>query len=149
MLLRRVSWALLVGILLSFVPGSVAQQRYSDREALLKLNLSNQPGEIPAYYSACCRNRALEVQAALEDGLRFYREKLGIHLDLVTFSDGTTAAYVVEELLELRPAREPIRKPTSSNAARLNLDSAGETASSATPGRIEWRETLLRLQAAD
>ncbi|MGA2727369.1 MAG: hypothetical protein ABSE96_06125 [Terracidiphilus sp.] len=83
MLLRRVSWALLVGILLSFVPGSVAQQRYSDREALLKLNLSNQPGEIPAYYSACCRNRALEVQAALEDGLRFYREKLGIHLDLV------------------------------------------------------------------
>jgi len=68
---------------------------------------------------------------------------------IVTFSDGTTAAYVVEELLELRPAREPIRKPTSSNAARLNLDSAGETASSATPGRIEWRETLLRLQAAD
>jgi len=84
MLLRRVSWALLGGILLSsFVPGSVAQQRYSDREALLKLKLSNQPGEIPAYYSACCRNRALEVQAALEDGLRFYKEKLGIHLDLV------------------------------------------------------------------
>jgi hypothetical protein len=26
----------------------------------------------------------------------------------VTFSDGTTAAYVVEELLELRPQREPI-----------------------------------------
>ncbi len=84
MLLGRVSWALLGGILLlSFVPGSVAQQRYADRAALLKLKLSNQPGEIPAYYSACCRNRALEVQAALEDGLRFYKEKLGIHLDLV------------------------------------------------------------------
>jgi hypothetical protein len=30
---------------------------------------------------------------------------------IVTFSDGTSAAYVVEELLELRPGREPIRKP--------------------------------------
>ena len=27
---------------------------------------------------------------------------------LVTFSDGTTAGYVVEELLALRPQREPI-----------------------------------------
>jgi hypothetical protein len=26
---------------------------------------------------------------------------------LVTFSDGTTAGYVVEELLALRPSREP------------------------------------------
>ena len=83
MLLRRVCWAILVAILLSFVPGSVAQQRYTDREALLKLKLSNRRGEIPVYYSACCRKRALEVQAALEDGLRFYKQKLGIHLDLV------------------------------------------------------------------
>ena len=38
---------------------------------------------------------------------------------IVTFSDGTTAAYVVEELLELRPIRErtktekagPLAKP--------------------------------------
>ena len=27
---------------------------------------------------------------------------------IVTFSDGTTAGYVTEELLELRPFREPI-----------------------------------------
>jgi hypothetical protein len=27
---------------------------------------------------------------------------------IVTFSDGTVGAYVVEELLELRPYREPI-----------------------------------------
>jgi hypothetical protein len=27
---------------------------------------------------------------------------------IVTFSDGTTGAYVVEELVELRPGREPI-----------------------------------------
>ena len=26
---------------------------------------------------------------------------------VVTFSDGTTAGYVIEELLELRPFREP------------------------------------------
>lgn len=82
-LLNRVSWAILFAILLSFVPGSVAQQSYTDREALLRLKLSNQPGEIPVYYSACCRGRALQVQAALEDGLRFYKEKLGIQLDLV------------------------------------------------------------------
>lgn len=30
---------------------------------------------------------------------------------IVTFSDGTTAGYVVEELLELRPAREEAEKP--------------------------------------
>jgi hypothetical protein len=29
---------------------------------------------------------------------------------IVTFSDGTIAGYVVEELLELRPHREPIPK---------------------------------------
>jgi hypothetical protein len=26
---------------------------------------------------------------------------------ILTFSDGTTAAYIVEEMLELRPHREP------------------------------------------
>jgi hypothetical protein len=30
---------------------------------------------------------------------------------IVKFSDGTTAGYVVEELLELRPARQQARKP--------------------------------------
>jgi len=29
---------------------------------------------------------------------------------IVTFSDGTIGAYVVEELLELRPHREPIKE---------------------------------------
>ncbi len=28
---------------------------------------------------------------------------------LVSFSDGTTAGYVIEELLDLRPKREPFR----------------------------------------
>jgi hypothetical protein len=30
---------------------------------------------------------------------------------MVTFSDGTVGGYVVEELLELRPIREQVRKP--------------------------------------
>jgi len=30
---------------------------------------------------------------------------------IVTFSDGTTDGYVVEELLELRPARERVTAP--------------------------------------
>ena len=34
---------------------------------------------------------------------------------IVTFSDGTSAGYVVEELLELRPYREPMnRSPEAS-----------------------------------
>jgi hypothetical protein len=36
---------------------------------------------------------------------------------LVTFSDGTTAGYVTEELLELRPHREPVN-PSPDGAPR-------------------------------
>jgi hypothetical protein len=43
--------------------------------------------------------RILSVERDGDDGL------------IVTFSDGTSAAYVVEELIELRPGREPIRIP--------------------------------------
>jgi hypothetical protein len=34
---------------------------------------------------------------------------------IVTFSDGTTGGYVVEELLALRPLREPVEKPMVEN----------------------------------
>jgi hypothetical protein len=40
-------------------------------------------------------NRILTLERDGDDGM------------IVTFSDGTTAAYVVEELIELRPHREP------------------------------------------
>jgi hypothetical protein len=43
--------------------------------------------------------RILTAELDGEDGL------------LVTFSDGTVGAYVVEELLELRPYREPNQPP--------------------------------------
>jgi hypothetical protein len=45
--------------------------------------------------------RILTVKRDGEDGL------------IVTFSDGTTAGYVTEELLELRPFREPIEPKPS------------------------------------
>jgi len=49
----------------------------------------------------------------MNDGIRL----LNVELDgddgvVVVFSDGTTGAYVAEELLELRPYRERIRKRT-------------------------------------
>jgi hypothetical protein len=43
-------------------------------------------------------------------------EKDGEDGILVTFSDGTTAGYVVEELLEIRPHREPVEYPPESEA---------------------------------
>ncbi len=42
--------------------------------------------------------RILKVEIDGEDGL------------IVTFSDGTVGGYVVEELLELRPIRERVKK---------------------------------------
>jgi hypothetical protein len=63
--------------------------------------------------------RIVTVERDSDDGL------------VVTFSDGTTGAYVVEELIELRPARELIRKPTAPKAVALNADSL-----MGTPGRM-------------
>jgi len=40
---------------------------------------------------------------------------------LVTFSDGTTAGYVVEELLRLRPARD-LTPPFSTRVGRIRSD---------------------------
>jgi len=45
----------------------------------------------------------LKVEKDGEDGL------------IVTFSDGTKAGYVVEELLLLRPLRETVKEPVDSN----------------------------------
>jgi len=45
----------------------------------------------------------LKVDKDGEDGL------------IVTFSDGTTAGYVIEELLRLRPLRELVKEPLESD----------------------------------
>jgi hypothetical protein len=39
---------------------------------------------------------------------------------IVTFSDGTSAGYVTEELLELRPFREPTAASRSLTGLKLN-----------------------------
>jgi hypothetical protein len=51
--------------------------------------------------------RILTVELEGEDGL------------VVTFSDGTTTGYVIEELLELRPFREP----TAARRSRIDTRS--------------------------
>jgi hypothetical protein len=40
---------------------------------------------------------------------------------IVTFSDGTTGAYVVEELLELRPVRERLKTKKTPKAVEENV----------------------------
>jgi hypothetical protein len=52
-------------------------------DAVKALKLPNRPGDVPLYYSACCRPRAIEVQSMLKDCVRFYKEKLGIQVHLV------------------------------------------------------------------
>ena len=42
-------------------------------------------------------------------------EKDGADGIIVTFSDGTEAGYMAEELLELRPNREPIEEPVQAS----------------------------------
>ena len=57
---------------------------------------------------------------------------LAVELDgddgvLVTFSDGTTAGYVVEELLNIRPVRERAKVEKSSGARYTSLDEKKRT----------------------
>jgi hypothetical protein len=54
------------------------------------------PGNV---FSMAERIRILTIERDGEDGL------------IVTFSDETTAGYVAEELLQLRPSREPTPRP--------------------------------------
>ena len=49
------------------------------------------------------KTRILKVEKDCDDGL------------IVTFSDGTRAGYVVEELLLLRPRRERVEEPPKSD----------------------------------
>jgi hypothetical protein len=81
MAIRRALWLTLAGTLLALNADAVAQQDFAALEAVKKLNLPIQAGDVPVYFSVCCKKLALEVQATLSDFLRFYKEKLGIHVD--------------------------------------------------------------------
>jgi hypothetical protein len=74
-------WSTCLAVLIC--PQCAAQSHSSTLDAVTALKLPKQPGDVPLYYSACCRQRAMEVQSALEDCLHFYKEKLGIQVHLV------------------------------------------------------------------
>jgi hypothetical protein len=59
--------------------------------------------------------RILKVEKDGEDGL------------IVTFSDGTIAGYVVEELLLLRPIREAVKEPVDSNSPTTRFPNCATT----------------------
>ncbi len=70
----------LTGALIAHGCEAKAQQEFAALNAVKNLKLPNRPGEVELYYSTCCRERAIEVQKTLEDYLRFYEERLGIHV---------------------------------------------------------------------
>lgn len=83
MTFRSVASFIFVLFLLALVTASTAQQNFAPLDALHKLNLSNQPGDVPVYYSACCKERAMQVQSTLTDCVHFYKEKLAIEQQLI------------------------------------------------------------------
>lgn len=70
----------LSGVFITTGCDAKAQQEFAALDAVKSLKLPNRPGNVEVYYSTCCRERAIEVQKTLEDYLRFYQEKLGIHV---------------------------------------------------------------------
>ena len=60
------------------------------------------------------RTRILKVEIESDDSLIDGDDGL-----IVTFSDGTTAGYVVEELLLLRPHRELTHEPNEQNLLQM------------------------------
>jgi len=83
MTLRGIASFIFLGFLLVLITESVAPQNFAPLDALRKLNLPNQQGDVPVYYSACCKERAMQVQSTLTDCVHFYKEKLGIDQELV------------------------------------------------------------------
>src|SRR6202008_3962394 len=77
---RSVCALAVAGIFLACGCQAMGQQEFGALESVKNLSLPNRSGKVDLYYSACCRERAIEVQNTLEDYLRFYEEKLGIHV---------------------------------------------------------------------
>jgi hypothetical protein len=77
---RRVCVLAIAGIVLTCGCELKAQQEFAALEAVKNLKLPNRPGDVQLYYSICCKQRAIEVQNTVEDFLRFYQEKLGLHV---------------------------------------------------------------------
>lgn len=82
---RGIASVISLGFLLALTIaiGSVGQQPFAPLNALRKLRLPNQPGAVPVYYSACCQERAMQVQSVLADCVHFYKDKLGIDQEII------------------------------------------------------------------
>jgi hypothetical protein len=80
-LIWAVAWSTCLVVLLCLQ--CAAQSQSPTLDAVKGLKLPHQSGDVPLYYSACCRQRAMEVQSALEDCLHFYKEKLSVQVHLV------------------------------------------------------------------
>jgi hypothetical protein len=51
-------------------------------DSVKALTLASRAGDVPVYYSACCKERAIEVQSAVSGALNFYKDKLRIQVDI-------------------------------------------------------------------
>ena len=86
----------------------VPQGKSAIVEAYPSLPRTSNIGQSPAWqwgilFAMNNKTRILKVERDCDDGL------------IVTFSDGTRAGYVVEELLLLRPRRERVEEPSKSD----------------------------------
>jgi hypothetical protein len=54
MVIRWVMWMTLAGTFLVLNGEVVAQQDFAALEAVKKMNLSTQAGDVPVYFSVCC-----------------------------------------------------------------------------------------------
>jgi hypothetical protein len=61
----------------SFGQGSSNGAEVSPVEAVFRLHLAHRDGVASLHYSACCRERAIEIQNSVQDLMAFYRERLG------------------------------------------------------------------------
>jgi hypothetical protein len=78
---QRLLIALVALVLLSprsFGQDSSKKAEVSPLEAVLQSHLPHRDGVVSLYYSACCSERAFEIQKSVQDMIAFYREKLGV-----------------------------------------------------------------------
>jgi hypothetical protein len=62
--------------------GSSDAQSPDTVQVLRQMGLPSLAGDVPAYYSPCCKDRAVELQSAIEGSLHFYDQNLGVRVGM-------------------------------------------------------------------